>query len=440
MMSAIERGAWIGMGKALRIPQMATAMALALVLLSLLVASASALLVSTIGQTGRGDQRLRYPTAVAPGPNGVVYVLDTSGTLPDPKVLIKQYGPSGVFVRAWRVASQSDIYYLAVDPSGNAYVSVPADNKVLKYSSAGQLLLELGTAGSAAGQLKSPGGLALDPGGDLLVIDGGNGRIVEFRPDGTFLKKMQYTIDPHVFSNSFDGITADPTGTVYVADRQGIVQLDPSGAIARRIVQKGADAAQVDHIRQLITDRSGAIYAVQEQRVQKFSADGQFLGAVAGSHSVQWGSGAVAVDGSIYVSQFDIFNRGLLKFAPITGTDFVSPKVRRLAISPSRLRFSRRALRHLRVRFELSEHCQYVRFMLFRRVGNRRSPHGRFVHDFTLGEIEGHTGRNTIRLGRTPTRSIEIRSPGVYRLAIDARDDAGNEGARVRAKFKVARK
>jgi len=134
-----------------------------------------------------------------------------------------------------------------------------------------------GTSGSAPGQFSAPRAIAVAPDGTVYVADSRNHRIQRFSPDGDFLGAWGSqgdcgapTLAPATFCEPW-GVAVGADGTVYVADTWA-------------------------------------------HRVQRFSADGQFLG--------QWGSFgmsalgdplgqgafygpravAVAADGTVYVS------------------------------------------------------------------------------------------------------------------------------------------
>jgi len=82
---------------------------------------------------------------------------------------------------------------VAADASGNLFVSDRDDHCIWKVSPAKVVTLlagDKGIPGSADGpgsgaRFRNPGGLALDPSGNLLVADTGNHTIRRVAPDGT---------------------------------------------------------------------------------------------------------------------------------------------------------------------------------------------------------------------------------------------------------------
>jgi sugar lactone lactonase YvrE len=82
---------------------------------------------------------------------------------------------------------------LAADSAGNLFVSDQANHCIWKVNAAKQITLLAGSQGlpgsddgqGAAARFRSPGGLALDPSGNLLVADMGNNTLRSIAPDGT---------------------------------------------------------------------------------------------------------------------------------------------------------------------------------------------------------------------------------------------------------------
>ena len=66
-------------------------------------APAGGRIVQTIGDDG--PQKLRFAQNLAIGPTGSIYVLDASGTFPDPRVLVNVYSPAGETLSSWQVPS-----------------------------------------------------------------------------------------------------------------------------------------------------------------------------------------------------------------------------------------------------------------------------------------------------------------------------------------------
>jgi len=194
---------------------------------------------------------------------------------------IKEFDPNGRFITLWEVPEEAkDKFrypaFIAVDGSGNAYVTDKGSHCVHKLDAQGGYIKNWGDKGTGDGQFDTPEGIAVDGSGHVYVCDRQNSRIQKFDSDGAFLAKWGK-------EGSGDGefhfpaaVAVDKEGNVFVADSDN-------------------------------------------HRVQKFTAEGKFLtkwgefGEAPGQFNVPLG---IAVDaaGNVYVS--DSHNHRIQKFAP----------------------------------------------------------------------------------------------------------------------------
>ena len=133
---------------------------------------------------------------------------------PDGKVLMTlgQKGVSG---------STPDLFDqptdVAVAPNGDIFVTDShrngKNNRVVKFTSAGQYVKEWGKKGSGRGELSEPHTIAIDSRGRLFVGDRENNRIQIFDQDGTYLDEWRQFGRP-------SGIFITKDDTIYVADSE----------------------------------------------------------------------------------------------------------------------------------------------------------------------------------------------------------------------------
>jgi uncharacterized protein (TIGR03437 family) len=209
--------------------------------------------ISTFAGTGQagfnGDGpatsvSLRFPRDVAVDAAGIVYINDwlnyrirkvSNGMM----TTIAGNGQSGD--AATNVAATSapldDVEGLAVDSSGTVYISEFHGNRVRKITAAGQLVIVAGTgtfgySGDGGNplnaQLASPGGVAVNSGGDIIISDTGNEVIRKI--SGNVITTIagvynQEGISPDgipaaqaVFTNPF-GLAVSSNNEIYIADR-----------------------------------------------------------------------------------------------------------------------------------------------------------------------------------------------------------------------------
>lgn len=215
--------------------------------------------------------------------SGKVYVVDSVDIeWGDGVPSIRKFEPNGEFIAMWGVPEEAKDKFryparIAVDGSGNMYVTDQSSDCVHKLDAQGKYIKSWGGPGASAGQFVMPEGIAVDGSGHVYVCDRQNSRIQKFDADGKFLAKWGK-------EGSGDGefhfpaaVAVDNEGNVYVADSDN-------------------------------------------HRVQKFTADGKFLtqwgefGEAPGQFNVPLG---IAVDkaGNVYVS--DSHNQRIQKFAPV---------------------------------------------------------------------------------------------------------------------------
>ncbi|MFN8512335.1 MAG: hypothetical protein U0232_26815 [Thermomicrobiales bacterium] len=76
----------------------------------------------------------------------------------------------------------------------------------------------MGEAGDRPGEFKDARGIAIDPWGNIYVVDSGNDRVQQFSPDGAFVAAWGGVGSTPGQFRSPGAITIDQRGNVYVAD------------------------------------------------------------------------------------------------------------------------------------------------------------------------------------------------------------------------------
>ena len=140
---------------------------------------------------------------------------------------------------------------IAVDPSGNLYVVDSQNCTIRKITPDGVVSTVAGTAGAAgsadgtgaAARFRAPLGLAIDPSGNLYVSDGADNTIRKITPQGVVTTLAGLGLDDTVGSTDGIGrsarfqtamqVAAGPAGDAYVADtfNHTIRKIAASGAV-----------------------------------------------------------------------------------------------------------------------------------------------------------------------------------------------------------------
>jgi DNA-binding beta-propeller fold protein YncE len=148
-----------------------------------------------------------------------------------------------------------------------------------------------GGRGTGKGEFDSPTAMTVDPSGNILVADTGNGRIEKFSPNGTFVTSIGQFEAPN-------GIAIDHTGNIYVAEigsKHRVQKLGPGG----NFIAEWAPGFYGP--RRITIGPDDSVYVVDSghNRIVKFSPDGQVLASWGseGSGDGQFkGLSSVAVD------------------------------------------------------------------------------------------------------------------------------------------------
>jgi prepilin-type N-terminal cleavage/methylation domain-containing protein len=222
---------------------------------------------------------------------------------------------------------------IAIDAYGNILVVDNSNNRIEKFNSSGAYLTgigagyngvagSIGSSGSANGQFDLPFGIAIDASGNLWVTDGGNNRVQEFNSSGTWLQSIggpsPYTCEtspsgsiPACASgtgsgqfNDPQGIAIDASGNVWVADdgNNRVQEFNSSGTyqmgigagyngVSGSIGSSGTSNGQFHSPVGIAIDASGNIWVVEtsgSERVQEFTSSGVYISQFVGSfHSPQ---------------------------------------------------------------------------------------------------------------------------------------------------------
>ena len=199
------------------------------------VAAAGSLSAATAvgGQgNGSGTNQLTSPTQVALDSQGDLFVLDNADTFGDNSVIgdrVVEYpisAATGTYATTGTIleglANLINPTGIALDSSGDLFVSDGVNNRVLEFSLAANGtyptsgITVAGTVGEGTGatQLNGPSNLAINASGNLFVADSGNNRVQEFvrSPSGGY---------------AASGITVAGTGTA----GSGSTQLSDPGSL-----------------------------------------------------------------------------------------------------------------------------------------------------------------------------------------------------------------
>lgn len=325
-------------------------------------------LAGSFGLPGSADgngtaARFNLPYGIAVDGSGNVYVADTSNhtirkitPAGDVTTLAGTAGVSGVADGTGAAARFYDPVGVAVDGSGNVYVSDSANHAIRKITAAGVVTTFAGTASFVGGSTDGTGaaasfgflgGLALDGAGNLYVADKGNRVIRKITPAAVVTTlagavNMGGSKDGAGTSATFLypwGMAVDGNGNVYVGDTDndtirkitsgGVVSTFAGTAESVGSADGAGAAARFNAPAAVATDHNGNVYVVDtgNHAIRKITPAGvvsTFAGKAAMGGAVD-GAGTqasfkvpkgIAVDstGNFYVA--DSANNTIRKITP----------------------------------------------------------------------------------------------------------------------------
>lgn len=245
---------------------------------------------------------------------------------------LSTFDASGRMIAAWGGSGSNDGEFfltdavflgnnIASDQAGNLYVPDTGNARIQKFDRSGRFLLSWGSRGTDKGQFSYPHGVAVDrQRGIVYVADTNNGRVQVFDTAGQFLAVWGGGI-----SRPMD-IAVESGGNLLIVDlgQFRILRFDSAGRSLAQWGGYGTGDGQFVQPLSNAVDRHGNLYVADRgsHRIQTFDSNGQFVtrwgnrGSGDGQFSSPTG---VAVDGQGNVFVVDSGNHRVRKFRPVGG-------------------------------------------------------------------------------------------------------------------------
>jgi len=245
----------------------------------------------------------------------------------EPAVLVMD-GESGKVIRRWGEGRFIYPHGVTIDAKDNVWLTDVGLHQVFKFSRDGKLLMSLGEAGKAGDDEKhfnGPTDVAVLPNGTFFVSDGyGNNRVMKFSAAGEVLAVWGKKGDKPGEFNLPHSIDVDELGNVYVSDRgnKRIQVFDLEG----KLLGVWKDACGVPYVvkvkggKRFVADGGDLPGPVNRSSICVFDKKGNMqnrfgrLGRYEGEFDVAHDVAVDAKTGAVYV--VDILGQRVQKFLP----------------------------------------------------------------------------------------------------------------------------
>ncbi|GHM99170.1 hypothetical protein WSM22_06600 [Cytophagales bacterium WSM2-2] len=283
------------------------------VLLSATAAHGQWTFSSKFGSSGSGNGQFKIECAGIALSSSKLYVTDGGSNSGNNRVQV--FNTSGVYQSSWGSIGTGNGQFnglrgIAIDGSGNTYVTDEQNIRVQKFNSSGVFVTKWGTTGSGNGQFSFAYAIAVEPGGSFVyVADVINKNVQKFNSTGVYQSKISFTNQPLA-------IAVDNSNNLYAADGATIFKYNSSGVLQTSWASTAVNLT--------IASISGTqfLYSTGGNKLTKYALTGtqvQQQTFTAGTGNGQFNSaapGSIAVDASENVYLCDVGNLRIQIFSP----------------------------------------------------------------------------------------------------------------------------
>jgi sugar lactone lactonase YvrE len=241
--------------------------------------STSGKLLAQWGEHGSGPGQLDSPDKLALDAQGNLYVTEVGSQSPAGNSRIQKFSPTGMSLAQWGTFGSAPGQFntpvgIAVDQQGDIYVADVGNHRIQKLSSLGQPIAQWHTVGSGTGETTEIGyDLALDARGNVYVSEphpfsDGNDRVQKFSPAGELLATWGGSgVGPGQF-NQPTGLAVDSKGDVFVVD-SGHSRVQELSSTGRFVAQWYAPGGGFRFVSKIAVDSHGDVYVSAGNQVLK---------------------------------------------------------------------------------------------------------------------------------------------------------------------------
>jgi tripartite motif-containing protein 71 len=200
--------------------------------------------------------------------------------------------------------SQSNLLHcaVAVDASGNAYVSNRSTNGIKKFSPEGKILASWKLSKDNC-ECNSVYVITVGPQGHLYVVDSCCHRILEYDPEGNLVNTIGGPGQSKL-ANYTAGIAVEPSGNLFITGGDKVTEISPAGQVLQSFGKEGSWPGEFKNPGKLALDGAGNLYVGDgwNKRIQVFNPQGKFIREV--------GNSGPAADRILFPGNFTVGAKG----------------------------------------------------------------------------------------------------------------------------------
>jgi sugar lactone lactonase YvrE len=253
--------------------------------------------IKQFGTCGTGNGQFNIPSGIAIDASGNVWVSDYGNQT------VQQFSSTGTWLQTigdgtWGCGNNqfNEAAGVAIDGSGNILVADKDNNRIQKFDKNGTYISSIGagyngvsgapcSSGSGNGQMLFVQGVAVDKSGNIWVQDGGNGRLQEFSSNGVWLQ----TVNTGIWGTA---INFDSGGNLWMAWWGYAIEKLTGNAVDTGFHLDQADPGCCEGtanglnygVMAITFDSNGNIWITDpfNARVQEFNSSGNWIKSIGG--------------------------------------------------------------------------------------------------------------------------------------------------------------
>jgi len=225
--------------------------------------------LSSWGTEGFEDGQFQHSTGIAVDENNV-YVVD------EEMDIVQKFDNDGNFILKWGGTGSENGEFnepqgITIDSNGIVYVADSKNHRIQQFTTDGEFLSSFGKYGFGDGKLKIPVDVAVY--GDFIYVsDPGNYKLEKYSSDGIVLESFDYKFGG--FPVRPGGLTVDPNGDIYFVDasKYRVIKINSDGRTLASWGGIGQGDGKFIEPKDIVLDNRGYLFVLDSSNglVQKF--------------------------------------------------------------------------------------------------------------------------------------------------------------------------